>query len=294
MKNIIASSLILLALFSARESAALSQEFSPAILGMIKKMIIYEKSLCDYERKYEISKNDVRAIWMYAHARSPNLISFEKDFKGINIPEELQNALTSSYLDPESYFDLCIKNFARLFREFNGDRLCAWSAANAGEREVWQMLSRHGKNNWFKNMPKETKIFVSAVQLYYKFLAQYENWIEKDAEGLEVYNVKANDTIGGIAEKLGVTEFELRAYNISIGEYGIETGEILAYGAKPSMRLAKKYEHFSPQKLVHEVKIGDTFEIISLAYAVPEQSIRIANPFASDEPYVGQKIVIPQ
>lgn len=92
------------------------------------------------------------------------------------------------------------------------------------------------------------------------------------------HEVKAGETLSGIAESTGVAASIIAAANGLRAPYSVKAGQVLQI----------------PRQRTHVVETGDTLFGIAMRYGVPSQNVAIANGLT--EPYVvktGQKLIIP-
>lgn len=116
----------------------------------------------------------------------------------------------------------------------------------------------------------------------------------QDAKKYTTYVVKSGETLKSIAKKVGCKVKEIRNLNPDVDKKKPATNTTLVIPNKNFNKpIIKSSKNPSVKIVVHEVKTGDTFYGIAKKYNVTIQSIKDANPTASEGLKTGQKLRIP-
>ena len=103
---------------------------------------------------------------------------------------------------------------------------------------------------------------------------------EIDTGETELYQVKAGDTLYGIANKYGITLKELKAIN-NLTDDKLAIGQLL--NVPSGLSLASAYT----------VSSGDTLYSIAKKFGIPVDKLKEANQLTSNMLSIGQKLIIP-
>lgn len=248
-----ASALLLTAcLMAGRPSTAAAQdlvpldEFSPAFLGMYRKVMLIEDDIRRYAEKYGVDYDLARAVCLYESGGNAGLTSvagakgyfqvMPATFRELRVATNIEGGI--------KYLSQMIRRFEREDR--------AVAAYNGGPGRI----GRGG------GLPLETLQYVLGVGQYRSVLKQYDASIRQHAGTIGLETVRAGDDWATLSARLGVPGWELRIHNPFLAERRLRQGQIVAYPSVPRENLFR----VDGDHVEYRMRHGDNY--IKLAFTL--------------------------
>ena len=165
-----------------------AEDFSPALLGMYRKMMRIEDEIARYSEKYDVDVPLAKAVCLYESGGNPNLTSSA----GANGYFQVMPA-TFRLMRVPSNIEAGIKYLGQLVRQL-GREDYALAGYNGGPGRV---AAR-------RPMPLESLQYVIGVGNYRSVLKSYEPSVRAHAEELKLATVLAGEDWWTLSRRLGV------------------------------------------------------------------------------------------
>lgn len=192
-------------------------EFSPAFLGMYRKLLDIEAEIRHLAERYHVDFDLARALCLYESGGDGNLVSAAGARGYFQVMPS-----TFRSLKVETNIEAGIKYLSEMLRRFEREDY-AVAAYNAGPDRV----------NRSRPMPLETLQYVLGVGHYRTVLRMYETSIRHHASQLRVVNARDDDDWGTLSKRLGIHVVQLRLYNPFQASRPLRPGYRIAYPSSP-------------------------------------------------------------
>lgn len=232
-------------------------DFSPALLGMFRKMMVIEDEIRRYADRYDVSLDLARAVCLHESGGNRNLRS------GAGAQGYFQvMPATFRSLRVETNIEAGIKYLSQMIRQF-GREDYALAAYNAGPGRV-----RRGRP------PLETLQYVLAVGQFRNVLKLYERSIRHHAEQIDVEQVREGDTWWSISQRVGLPVVQLRMHNPFLATRPLRVGQLMAY--PPASRTDLLVAN-DDDELTYRTRHGDNYLHLAFVLEVERDAFRTAN-----------------
>ena len=231
-------------------------DFSPALLGMFRKMLEIEGEIRKFSDQYDVSLDLARAVCLHESGGNPNL----RSGAGARGYFQVMPATFRS-LRVETNIEAGIKYLSQMTEQF-GREDYALAAYNAGPGRV-----RRGRP------PLETLQYVLAVGHFRNVLKLYEPSIRHHAEQIDLEPVREGDTWWAISQRVGVPVFQLRMHNPFLATRPLRAGQLMAYPQLPRTDLLAG----SGDDLTYRSRHGDNYLHLAFILEVELDEFRAAN-----------------
>jgi LysM repeat protein len=233
--------------------------FSPAFVGMYRKVMQIDGAIARYARKYGVDPMLARAVCMFESGGNAGLTSgagaqgyfqvMPSTFRLMKVPGNIEAG---------------IKYLAQLIRQF-GREDYALAAYNGGPGRVAQGRA----------MPLESLQYVLGVGYYRSVLKLHEPAVRAQAAALHLVSSKVGDRWATLSARLHVPELQLRMFNPFLTDARLRRASYLVVypdGPYPSL------EEVGPDGTRHyRSRLGDNYINIAFAFGVDVDRLRGAN-----------------
>ena len=231
-------------------------DFSPALLGMFRKMMEIEGEIRRFAGQYDVSLDLARAVCLHESGGNPNL----RSGAGARGYFQVMPATFRS-LRVETNIEAGIKYLSEMTEQF-GREDYALAAYNAGPGRV-----RRGRP------PLETLQYVLAVGHFRNVLKLYEPSIRHHAEQIDLESVREGDTWWAISQRVGIPVFQLRMHNPFLATRPLRAGQLMAYPRLPRTDLLAR----TGDELTYRSRHGDNYLHLAFILDVELDEFRAAN-----------------
>ena len=234
-------------------------EFSPAFLGMYRKVMEIGGDIVRYSRKYGVDPSLARAVCMYESGGNANLTSgagargyfqvMPATFRLMRVPTNIEAG---------------IKYLGQLVEQF-GREDYALAGYNGGPARV----SRG------RAMPLESLQYVLGVGDYRSVLKMYEPSVRAHAAELGLVASRKGDDWWTLSRRLQVPLIQLRLYNPFLSDQRLnQVPHLIAYPQHPERDL---FDVTEDGRLEYRARIGDHYINLAFAFGVDVDVLRSAN-----------------
>ena len=232
------------------------EDFSPAFLGVFRKMMLIEDEIQTYADQYGVDIDLARAVCLYESGGNANL---------------------NSWAGAQGYFQVMPATFRSLRVETN---------IEAGVKYLSQMINRFDREDYALagynggpgrvsrgRPPLESLQYVLGVGAYRNVLKLYEPSVRHHASRIRLETVRDGDYWWTIAERVGVSVLQLRLHNPFLATRALREGQRMAYPAEPRTDL------FTPvgDDLEYRTRHGDNYLHLAFVLDVELDTLREAN-----------------
>lgn len=234
-------------------------EFSPAFLGVYRKVMEIEGDIVRYSRKYGVDPSLARAVCMYESGGNANLTS------GAGARGYFQvMPATFRLLGVPTNIEAGIKYLGQLVEQF-GREDYALAAYNGGPGRVARG----------RGMPLESLQYVLAVGSYRSVLQVYEPSVRAHAAELGLVTARKDNDWWTLSRRLEVPLIQLRLYNPFLTDRKLSQGpHLIAYPRHPRPDLFEVADDGRPQ---YRARIGDNYFNLAFAFGVDLDLLRSTN-----------------
>lgn len=231
-------------------------DFSPAFLGMYRKVMEIEDDIRRYADKYDVDFDLARAVV---------------------IQESGGNASLNSTPGASGYFQLMPATF---------DSLDVRTNIEAGLKYLGQMIKRFGREDYAVGAynggpsrisrgrpPLETLQYILSVESYRMVLRMFEPALRHHAQQIGLETVRLGDTWSSLSSRLGVPIVQLRLHNPFLATRVLRTGQQMAYPRTPRTDLLVP----DGPDLLYRGRYGDNYLHLALTLGVSRDDMREAN-----------------
>ena len=231
-------------------------EFSPALLGMFRKVMEIEDEIRRFAGQYDVSFDLARAVCLHESGGNPNL----RSGAGARGYFQVMPATFRS-LRVDTNIEAGIKYLSEMTAQF-GREDYALAAYNAGPGRV-----RRGRP------PLETLQYVLAVGHFRNVLKLYERSIRHHAEQIDLEQVREGDTWWAISQRVDIPVLQLRMHNPFLATRPLRAGQLMAYPPLPRTDLLVK----TGDELTYRSRHGDNYLHLAFILEIELDEFRTAN-----------------
>lgn len=234
-------------------------EFSPAFLGMYRKVMEIEGDIVRYSKTYGVDPSLARAVCMYESGGNANLTSGA----GANGYFQVMPA-TFRLMRVPTNIEAGIKYLGQLVEQF-GREDYALAAYNGGPGRVARGRA----------MPLESLQYVLGVGDYRSVLKMYEPSVRAHAAELGLVTSRKGDDWWTLSRRLQVPLIQLRLYNPFLSDQRLnQATHLIAYLRHPVSDL---FDVTEDDRLEYRARIGDNYINLAFAFGVNVDGLRSAN-----------------
>ncbi len=231
-------------------------DFSPALLGMFRKMMEIEDEIRQFADQYDVSFDLARAVCLHESGGNPNLRS------GAGAQGYFQvMPATFRSLRVETNIEAGIKYLSEMTEQF-GREDYALAAYNAGPGRV-----RRGRP------PLETLQYVLAVGQFRNVLKLYGGSIRHHAEQIDLEQVREGDSWWTISQRVRIPVLQLRMHNPFLATRPLRAGQLMAHPPLPRTDLLTR----TGNELTYRSRHGDNYLHLAFSLEVALDEFRDAN-----------------
>ena len=234
-------------------------EFSPAFLGVYRKVMEIEGDIIKYSTRYGVDPALARAVCMYESGGNANLTSgagargyfqvMPATFRLLRVPTNIEAG---------------IKYLGQLVEQF-GREDYALAAYNGGPGRV----ARGG------GMPLESLQYVLGVGAYRSALKLYEPSIRAHAAELNLVTSRKGDDWWTLSHRLEIPVIQLRLYNPFLADDRLNRGlHLIAY---PHALRNELFGVTEDGRLQYRARIGDNYFNLAFAFGADLDEFRSSN-----------------
>lgn len=232
-------------------------DFSPAFLGIYRKVMEIEDEIRRNAERYAVDVDLARAVCMYESGGNPGLASHA----GAQGYFQVMPA-TFRELKVASNIEAGVKYLGQLLRQF-GREDRAVAAYNGGPGRV----GRGG------SLPLETLQYVIGVGEYRTLLKQHDDALRHHATQLKLAPVRRGDDWERIAERTGIPAWELRLHNPFLAGRSLREGQQIAY--PPQTRPGLFTDTVNGR--TYRMRMGDHYIQLAITLGIEVEALRAAN-----------------
>jgi len=234
-------------------------EFSPAFLGVYRKVMEIEADILKYSKKYGVDPSLARAVCMYESGGNANLTSgagargyfqvMPATFRLLRVPTNIEAG---------------IKYLGQMVEQF-GREDYALAAYNGGPGRVARGRA----------MPLESLQYVLGVGSYRSVLKVYEPSVRAHAAELGLVTSRTGDDWWTLSRRLEVPLIQLRLYNPFLTDQRLtHDSHLIAYPRHPRPDLFAVTED---GRLQYRARIGDNYFNLAFAFGADLDQLRTWN-----------------
>ncbi|HKV48209.1 MAG TPA: LysM peptidoglycan-binding domain-containing protein [Candidatus Acidoferrales bacterium] len=233
------------------------EQFSPSFLGMYRKVMLIDRNVEAYSKKYDVNLALARAVCMYESGGNAGL----RSVAGARGYFQLMPSTFRS-LRVRTNIEAGIKYLGQLVQWF-GSENDAVAAYNGGPTRVTRG----------RILPLETRQYVVGVSGYRDVLAKYGSEVREEAGLLHIAIVKSGDDWWDLSRRLKLPLVQLRLYNPFLATRTLRPGYRIAYPLEPQKNLFK----INDGTLYYRIRLGDNPISLAFALGVDPDALRNAN-----------------
>lgn len=234
------------------------EDFSPAILGIYRKLMVIEDEIRGHTDRYGVDYELARATCMYESGGNANLTSWA----GAKGYFQVMPA-TFRTLGVTTNIEAGIKYIGQLVRQFEREDY-ALAAYNGGPGNV-------GRG---RAMRLESLQYVLGVGYYRTMLKLHEPSIRHHAASLELTPVGEGEDWWAIAERLDIPLLQLRLHNPYLALRALREGQLIAYPPAPRNDL---FEQPRDGYVEYRARLGDNYFNVAFTLDVDLDALRAEN-----------------
>ena len=231
-------------------------EFSPAFLGIYRKMMLIEGEIQTYAQKYDVDIDLARAVCLYESGANPGLNSRAGAQGYFQVmPATFRSLRVSTNIEAG------VKYLSQMIRQFDREDY-ALAGYNGGPGRV-----SRGRP------PLESLQYVLGVGQYRNVLKLYEPSLRHHAAQIGLEEIRESDNWWTIAQRVGVSVLQLRMHNPFLATRALQVGQVMAYPLAPLKDL------FSPvgDDLEYRTRHGDNYLHLAFILGVDRDTMRETN-----------------
>ena len=232
------------------------EEFSPAFLGIYRKMILIEGEIQKYAQKYDVDIDLARAVCLYESGANPSLNSWA----GAQGYFQVMPATFRS-LGVATNIEAGIKYLSQMIRRFDREDY-ALAGYNGGPGRV-----SRGRP------PLESLQYVLGVGQHRSVLKLYGPSIRHHAAQIGLEEIRESDDWWTIAQRVGVSILQLRMHNPFLATRALQVGQVMAYPSAPIDDLFTRVG----DDLEYRTRHGDNYLHLAFVLDVDLDSMRETN-----------------
>jgi LysM repeat protein len=235
------------------------EEFSPAFLGMYRKVMEIDGDIVRFSKKYGVDPSLARAVCMYESGGNANLTSgagahgyfqvMPATFRLMRVPTNVEAGI--------EYLGQLIEQFGR--EDY------ALAAYNGGPGRVARGRA----------MPLESLQYVIGVGYYRSVLKMYGLSVRAHAAELGLVTSRPGDDWWALSQRLEVPLIALRLYNPFITDGRLDQrSHLIAY---PRVLISDWLDVTDDGQIEYRARIGDNYINLAFAFGVDVDQLRSAN-----------------
>lgn len=233
------------------------EEFSPAFLGMYRKVMDIEDNIRRHAERYGVDFDLARAVCLYESGGNASLTSHAGAQGYFQVMPR-----TYRELKVTTNIEAGVKYLAQMIQQF-GREDRAVAAYNGGPGRV----GRAG------GLPLETLQYVVGVGHYRTVLKQYDESLRHHASRLRLTPVRDGDDWSTVSSRLGVPDWELRLHNPFLAGRRLRPGERVAYPLERRRDLLTPLEGGGAYRMRH----GDNYITLAITLGLEIEALRAEN-----------------
>jgi LysM repeat protein len=232
-------------------------DFSPAFLGMYRKVMDIEDEIRRHATRYGVDFDLARAVCLHESGGNAGLAS---------------HAGAQGYfqLMPRTYRELRVttnieagvKYLARLIQQF-GREDRAIAAYNGGPGRVTRATG----------LPLETLQYVIGVGHYRTVLKQHDASLRQHASNLHLAVVRDGDDWFTLSDRLRIPSWELRLHNPFLTARRLRAGDRIAHPPQPRVDLLTPFD----RGVIYRVRHGDNYLMLAITLGLDLEALRAEN-----------------
>ena len=187
-------------------------EFSPALLGMFRKVMEIERDIQEYTTQYGVNIDLALAVCLQESGGNRNL----RSRAGAQGYFQVMPATFQS-LRVDTNIEAGIKYLSQMIKRFNREDY-ALAGYNAGPGRV-----RRGRP------PLETLQYILSVGQYRNVLKLHRQSIRHHASQLRLEELREGDSWWTISQRIGVSVLQLRMHNPFLATRPLQIGQLMSY-----------------------------------------------------------------
>jgi LysM repeat protein len=258
--SVVAAMLVVFATADAAARApADADEFSPAFLGIYRKVMEIEPQIDRAARTYGLDPLLARAVCMFESGGNANVTSIAGARGYFQVMPSTFRAMGAP-----TNIEAGVKYLAQLVRQF-GREDYALAAYNGGPGRVLQR----------RPMPLESLQYVIGVGYYRSVLRLHDAAVRARAAELALTESARGDTWAELSERLQVPTLQLKLFNPFVTEARMARSEFLI--AYPQDVWSGLVARTADGSLRYRARIGDNYFNLAFAFGVDVERLRAAN-----------------
>lgn len=231
--------------------------FSPALLGMYRKVMEIDSEINRFTDQYELDLNLARAVVLHESGGNGSVVSVD---------------------GARGYFQVMPATFRELRVDTNiegGIKYLAQQVKRFGREDYALAAYNGGPGRVSRNRPMylETLQYVVQVSDYRNVLKLYETSIRHHALDIRLETVGDGDSWWSLSQRLGLPILQLRLHNPFLSTRALRVGQLVAYPPAPRSDL------FAPDgdHLLYRARHGDNYLRLAFMLEVGLETLREAN-----------------
>ena len=248
-------------------------EFSPALLGMFRKVMEIERDIQEYTTQYGVNIDLALAVCLQESGGNRNL----RSRAGAQGYFQVMPATFQS-LRVDTNIEAGIKYLSQMIKRFNREDY-ALAGYNAGPGRV-----RRGRP------PLETLQHILSVGQYRNVLKLHSRSIRHHASQLRLEELREGDSWWTISQRIGVSVLQLRMHNPFLATRPLQIGQLMSYPTAARSNLLTTRGN----DLEYRTRRGDNYLHLAFILEVDRDEFRdINNLWRLQTLPVGQMLRIP-
>ena len=232
------------------------ESFSPAFLGIYRKMMVIEDEIEKYAEQYDVDIDLARAVCLHESGGNANLNSWA----GAQGYFQVMPATFRS-LRVETNIEAGVKYLSEMIRRFDREDY-ALAGYNGGPGRV-----SRGRP------PLESLQYVLAVGQYRNVLKLYDRPVRHHAQRIGLEEIREGDDWWTVAQRVGVSVLQLRMHNPFLATRALRVGQLMAYPPAPRTELLAP----AGDDLEYRTRHGDNYLHLAFIMDVERDALREAN-----------------
>lgn len=233
------------------------EEFSPAILGIYRKLMEIEDEIRRHSQRYGVDYDLARATCMYESGGNANLTSWA----GARGYFQVMPATFRS-LGVDTNIEAGIKYIGQLVDRFEREDY-ALAAYNGGPTNV-------GRG---RAMRLESLQYVLGVGYYRTVLKLHEDSLRHHANRLQMTTVGEDETWWALSRRVGMPLLQLRLHNPYLARRDLRAGQLVVYPDEPREDLFEPAGTY----LEYRTRLGDNYFNVAFTLDVELDELREEN-----------------
>lgn len=234
-------------------------EFSPAFIGMYRKLMTIDSAIVRYSRMYGVDPMLARAVCMFESGGNGSLTSGAGAHGFFQVmPSTFRSMHVSSNVEAG------IKYLSQLIKQF-GREDYALAAYNGGP----------GRVAGGRAMPLESLQYVLGVGHYRSVLKLYEPLVRARAAALRLISSRRGETWDTLAARVHVPALQLRLFNPFLTDLRLQRASYLV--VYPPAAETNLVEIGADGTRYYRSRLGDNYINLAFAFGVDVDRLRAAN-----------------